>query len=242
MGEGSASRPGRSLPPGKTRYPLYRRLGGPQGRSGQVRKKSRLPPGFDARTVQLVARSYTDWATRATTWNCCLVKIRIEPKLITGLLKDTVPNRLISFKLKHKESFDFKLRISKMNAWDLIGYFTEIYEHRHWENRGKSQGKEHNSVFSVGYIWIRESREDSIPPTVKLTSTRWLLDNANEALPTETGRYNPNTSNEGNVIYHPEFSEAGWEAIFGRSNTELGRHRQISCELLNQIINSLNPN
>ena len=26
-GEGSALRPGRSLPPGKTRYPLYRRLG-----------------------------------------------------------------------------------------------------------------------------------------------------------------------------------------------------------------------
>jgi len=35
-GEGSASRPGSSLPPGKTRYPLYKRLGGPQGRSGQV--------------------------------------------------------------------------------------------------------------------------------------------------------------------------------------------------------------
>jgi hypothetical protein len=32
-GEGSASRLGRFLPPGKTRYPLYRRLGGPQGRS-----------------------------------------------------------------------------------------------------------------------------------------------------------------------------------------------------------------
>ena len=30
------SRPGRSLPPEKTRYPLYRRLGGPQGGSGQV--------------------------------------------------------------------------------------------------------------------------------------------------------------------------------------------------------------
>ena len=36
-GEGSASRPGRSLSPGKTRYPLYRRLGGLQGRCGQVR-------------------------------------------------------------------------------------------------------------------------------------------------------------------------------------------------------------
>ena len=31
MGEGSASRPGRSLTPGNTRYPLYRRLGGPAG-------------------------------------------------------------------------------------------------------------------------------------------------------------------------------------------------------------------
>jgi len=45
-GEWSAARPGRTLPPEKTRYPLYRRLGGPQGRSGQVRKISSLP-GFD---------------------------------------------------------------------------------------------------------------------------------------------------------------------------------------------------
>jgi len=30
-GEWSAARPGRTLPPGKTRYPLYRRLGGAQG-------------------------------------------------------------------------------------------------------------------------------------------------------------------------------------------------------------------
>ena len=50
-GEGSASRPGRSLPPGKTRYPFYRRLCGPQGRSGQVRKIS-PKPGFGPQTVQ----------------------------------------------------------------------------------------------------------------------------------------------------------------------------------------------
>ena len=55
--EGSFSRPGRSLPPGKTRYPLYRRLCGPQGRSGQVQKIS-SPPGFDPRTVQTVASRY----------------------------------------------------------------------------------------------------------------------------------------------------------------------------------------
>ena len=35
-GEWSAARPGRTLPPGKTRYPFYRRLGGPQGRSGRA--------------------------------------------------------------------------------------------------------------------------------------------------------------------------------------------------------------
>jgi len=56
-GEGSASRPGRNLRPGKTRYPLYRRLGGPQGRSGQVQKISPLP-GFDPRTVQPVGSMY----------------------------------------------------------------------------------------------------------------------------------------------------------------------------------------
>jgi len=44
------SRPGRFLTPGKTRYPLYRRLGGPQGRSGQVRKIS-PSPGFDPGTA-----------------------------------------------------------------------------------------------------------------------------------------------------------------------------------------------
>ena len=43
-GEGSASRPGRSLQPGKTQYPLYTRLGGPQDRAEQVRKISPPPP------------------------------------------------------------------------------------------------------------------------------------------------------------------------------------------------------
>jgi hypothetical protein len=43
-----------ALPPGKTRYPLYKRLDGPQGRSRRVRKIS-PPPGFYPRTVQLVA-------------------------------------------------------------------------------------------------------------------------------------------------------------------------------------------
>ena len=64
-GEGSVSLPGRSLHPGKTRYALYRRLGGPQGLSEQVRKIS-PPPGLYPRTIQLVASRYTDYASRPT--------------------------------------------------------------------------------------------------------------------------------------------------------------------------------
>jgi hypothetical protein len=48
------SRPGRFLLPGKTRYPLYRRLGGPQNRSGQVRKTSH---STGIRSLDLPARS-----------------------------------------------------------------------------------------------------------------------------------------------------------------------------------------
>jgi hypothetical protein len=48
-----------AVPPGMTQYPLYRRLGGPQGRSGQVLKIT-PPSEFDPRTVQLVASRYTD--------------------------------------------------------------------------------------------------------------------------------------------------------------------------------------
>ena len=60
----SVTPPGRSLPPGKTRYLLYRRLGGPQGRFG--RTENLAPPGFDPRTVQPVVSRYTDWTIRPT--------------------------------------------------------------------------------------------------------------------------------------------------------------------------------
>ena len=64
-GEGSAPRPGRSLPPGKTRTHCTGGWVGP--RVGLDRcGKFRLPPGFDPRAVQPVASRYTDYATRPT--------------------------------------------------------------------------------------------------------------------------------------------------------------------------------
>jgi len=54
-GEWSAASPGRTLPPGKTQYPFYRRLSEPQGLSGQA--ENLVPTGIRSRTVQPVAQS-----------------------------------------------------------------------------------------------------------------------------------------------------------------------------------------
>ena len=56
-GEWSAARPDHTLLPGKTRHPLYKRLGGPQGRSGRVENLTQL--GFDPRSVHPVVSRYT---------------------------------------------------------------------------------------------------------------------------------------------------------------------------------------
>ena len=66
----SAPRPGRFTPPGKTRYPLYRRRGGPQGRSGRVRKISPptgiRSPDRRARSESLYRLSYPGPVRKAT--------------------------------------------------------------------------------------------------------------------------------------------------------------------------------
>jgi hypothetical protein len=85
MGVGGQRHALAALPPGKTRYPLNRRLGGPQGRSGQVRKIS-PPPGFDPRTVQPVASRYTDWANRPVK------------KMQQSIFKTKLVHREITFK------------------------------------------------------------------------------------------------------------------------------------------------
>ena len=54
-GEWSAACPGRILPPGKNRYPFYRRLGGPQAR--YWRAENFFPTGIRSRTVQPVVQS-----------------------------------------------------------------------------------------------------------------------------------------------------------------------------------------
>jgi len=76
--DGSASRPGRSLPPGKTLYPLYRRLGGPQGRSGQVRKFS---PPTGIRSPDRTACSQSVYRLRNPTHITTLASLMINWKV-----------------------------------------------------------------------------------------------------------------------------------------------------------------
>jgi hypothetical protein len=70
MSEGGQSHAPAALHLGKSWYPLCNRMGGPQGRSGRVRKIS-PPRGFDPRTVRPVASSYTDCAIPAYCTKIC---------------------------------------------------------------------------------------------------------------------------------------------------------------------------
>ena len=58
------AQPGRFNPGEEARFPLHRRLGEPQDRSGRLWRIS-LTPGLDRRTVQPVSSRYSDWAIPA---------------------------------------------------------------------------------------------------------------------------------------------------------------------------------
>ena len=57
-GEWSAARPGRTLPPGKTRYPFYRRPGGPQGRSGRAEYLVSTGILFNQKCIDILVHKY----------------------------------------------------------------------------------------------------------------------------------------------------------------------------------------
>ena len=97
-GVGGQRRAPATLPPGETRYPLCRRLGGPQCRSGRMRKIS-LPPRFDPRTVQPIASRYTDWAITTHPQSCCSNKIcgvRITLKMYINCLCSRIETIIVS--------------------------------------------------------------------------------------------------------------------------------------------------
>ena len=100
------------LPSGKTRYPLYRRVGGPQGRSGRGRKISPAP-GFDPRTVKPVASCYTDWAIPVLIednyWNKLSKKSRYVGSYYANISRCTVHITSNVSQFSFCENSEFKL-------------------------------------------------------------------------------------------------------------------------------------
>jgi hypothetical protein len=86
------------LSPGKIRYPSYRRLGGPQGWSGQVRKIS-PSPGFQPRTVQPVASRYTDYAMPAHTINTVQKQLRAGGNVRPVVMGTTLTGKCLDNKM-----------------------------------------------------------------------------------------------------------------------------------------------
>ena len=76
MGVGGQHHTPATLPPGKTWYPLHRRLGGPQGQFGWVQKIS-PPPEFDPQTIQPVVSRYTNYTFLAYFLNCMHCKFQL---------------------------------------------------------------------------------------------------------------------------------------------------------------------
>ena len=109
MGLGGQHHAPAALPPVKTRYPSYRRLGRPQNRSGRVRKIS-PPPGFNPRTVHSVASRYTDWAIPAPN-----LLPKTTPNYAQTLLdrQFSIPNWRNSFILKSS------VQIMKISRWSV---------------------------------------------------------------------------------------------------------------------------
>jgi hypothetical protein len=132
-----APRPGRFTPPGKTRYPLYRRLGGPQGQYGQVWKIS-LQPGLDPRTLQPVASRYTDWAIPAHTWKAISI-IYFECVTVTLVIQHVKRMRLI---------------IPSSVACPALPYFSTLSQKPH--NFREKKVTEHKMcilIFCTTFVW-----------------------------------------------------------------------------------------
>ena len=75
-GVGVSPTPWPHLPAGKTRYPFYRRLGGPQGRSG--RAGNLVPNGIRSQTVQPVVSIVSQLVSYIMLYLCSLRELPVK--------------------------------------------------------------------------------------------------------------------------------------------------------------------
>jgi hypothetical protein len=120
-----------ALPPGKTRSPLYRRLGVPQGLFRRVRQISPRP-GFDPRTVQPVASRYIEWALPA---HCYGISIKHSECVSVAFviqqikrLRNIILSSVICPALPHLSTFSLTRHDFRKNRyWTLNVCFDFLY-------------------------------------------------------------------------------------------------------------------
>jgi hypothetical protein len=105
------------LPLGKTRYPLYRRLGRPQGQFEQVQKSNPHPLGFDSQTVQPVESLYRLHYPRPCYLQCHFKTVQNRPvgDAYSGFTYVMLKETIIFISGQWQES------IQNFNFLDLLG-------------------------------------------------------------------------------------------------------------------------
>ena len=113
---GGQRHPPADLPPGKTRYPSYWRLGRPQGRSGRVQKISPRP-GFDPRAVQPLASRYTDWYLQAQHHTEVQTKMKANKNCFCTILSNVRTNNWKSTPCVQKHEFARSWKWAVCDCW-----------------------------------------------------------------------------------------------------------------------------
>jgi len=107
MGVGGQRHAPPTLPPGKTRYPLYKRLGRPQSRSGQVRK---LSPPTGIRSPDRPARSKSlYWLSYPGSWHLVSVNNTAAEHTYSRLTLDRQINKSPEKFAKRKQFYSRSL-------------------------------------------------------------------------------------------------------------------------------------
>jgi hypothetical protein len=132
----STPRPGRFTKGKEIRYTLYRRLGGPQGRSGRERKIA-PPPRIDPRTVHPVASRYTNWAIPAHITTCAFLFTYINQLVWRGTLE--IETRC------HIKAITYRLSVAviyfiffycRFQSWRRTRFVTKKKKHVLYARRG----------------------------------------------------------------------------------------------------------
>jgi hypothetical protein len=105
----------------ETQYPFYRRVNGPDVRSGWVWKIS-LSPGFYPWTVQAVASRYTDCAVPTQQW----IGMDSELKVLQSCVSDEHVNR------KYWVSVNFYRLVWKCNSRHLCLVWLDLKLQNNW--------------------------------------------------------------------------------------------------------------